>query len=176
MKKQALIFNAIIIIAIIALTWLHFRSDKIAYVDTNVLMQKYEGMKLARLEYEQKAKVWQANSDTLVKEWEAELKNYEKDRAKMSAKERQLKEELLRNKQQQINNYRQATQAKAKEEEQRLTQTVINKVNEYITEYGKKHGYKYVLGANGSGNLLYADKKNDITDVILEGLNKEYKK
>lgn len=173
MKKGTLILNACIILAIIALTWLHFRSDKIAFVDTNVLMQKYEGMKLARLEFEQKSKVWQANSDTLIKEWEAELKNYEKERSQMSAKERTLKEELLRNKQQQINNYRQATQMKAKEEEQKLTQTVVNTVNEYISEYGKKHGYKYILGANGSGNLLYAEKKNDITEVILEGLNKK---
>jgi outer membrane protein len=138
-------------------------------------MQKYEGMKDARVEFEKKSKVWQANSDTLVKQWENELKNYEKERSSMSAKEKQLKEELLRSRQQQIENYRKATENKAREEEQKLTQTVLNTVNDYITEYGKKHGYKYILGANGSGNILYAAKKNEITEIILEGLNKEYK-
>jgi outer membrane protein len=176
MKKATLIFNILVILAIATLTWLHFRADKIAYVDTNVLMQKYEGMKKARAEYEVKAKQWQANSDTLMKEFEAELKNYEKERSRMTKKEQELKEELLGNKQQQISKYRQATQMKAKEEEQKLTQTVVNTVNDYINEYGKKHGYKYILGANGSGSLLYAEKKNEITDIILEGLNKEYKK
>jgi outer membrane protein len=176
MNKATWIFNGAVVAALIVLTWLHFRSDKIAYVDTNVLMQKYEGMKQARIDFQVKAKGWQANSDTLIKQWETELKAYEKERSSMSAKEKQLKEELLRNKQMQINKYQQATQAKAKDEEQKLTQTVLNVVNDYITEYGKKRGYKYILGANGTGSILYANKKNDITETILEGLNKEFKK
>jgi len=176
MNKINLIINSVIICAILVLTWLHFRSSGIVYVDTNVLMQKYQGMKDARAEFEKKAKVWQTESDTLVKEWQNQLKAYEKERTGLTAKEKQLKEEKLRNKQQQINGYRQSTEKKAHEEEQKLTQTVINQVNDYVSEYGKKHGYKYIMGANGTGNILYADKKNDITEIILEGLNKEYKK
>ena len=176
MKKGTLIFNIVVVVALIALIWLHFRTDKIAYVDTNILMQKYEGMKQARVEFQQKSKSWQANSDTLVKQWEAELKSYEKERSSMSAKEKQLKEEILRSKQMQINKYQQATQDKAKAEEQKLTQSVLNIVNDYITEYGKKHGYKYILGANGAGSILYANRNNEITEAILEGLNKEYQK
>ncbi len=31
-----------------------------------------------------------------------------------------------------------------------------------------------MLGATGQGNLLYADQAYNITDEIIEGLNKEY--
>jgi Skp family chaperone for outer membrane proteins len=39
--------------------------------------------------------------------------------------------------------------------------------------YGKKHGYKMILIA-ANGNIAYADADMDITDKIVEELNKEY--
>ena len=50
----------------------------------------------------------------------------------MSVKERELKEELLHVRQQKINSYHQAMQKKAAEEEQRITQTQINRINDYL--------------------------------------------
>jgi outer membrane protein len=67
-------------------------------------------------------------------------------------------------------------QLKAKEEEQKMTQTVLNEVNDYLKEYGEKHNYTFILGATGVGNIVYAKKSRDITEEILNGLNKLYKK
>jgi outer membrane protein len=92
----------------------------------------------------------------------------------MTNKEKELKEELLRNKQMQINQYQEAIKLKAKDEEQLLTQTAVNAINDYIKKYGKSKGFKYVLGATGQGNILYADEAQDITEKIIEGLNKDY--
>lgn len=177
MKRINWIVNGILILGLAA-TWIYFsgRTMKVAYIDNNVLMNKLNSMKDARAEYEKKAAAWQANSDTLISEWQNELKAYEKERGKMSSKERELKEELLRNKQQQISQYRDAVQMKAKEEEQKMTQTVLNEVNDYIKEYGKSHGYTYILGATGMGNLLYASDARNITEEVVSGLNVEYKK
>ncbi|MBN1183845.1 MAG: OmpH family outer membrane protein [Bacteroidales bacterium] len=176
MKKLNLMLPWIAIAGIIV-TWIFFmgRTMKVVYVDNNVLMTKYEGMIDARKEYEKKVATWQANSDTLVSEWERELKAYEKERSGMSAKERELKEQLLSNKQQQISQYQQAVQMKAKEEEQKMTQTVLNVVNEYMIKYGKKHGYSYIMGATGMGNIVYAYEKHDITEEVLKGLNEMYR-
>jgi len=173
MKKNALSLIAIALAIVLGILFYTTR-QKIGYVDTNLLMGKYKAMDDARAEFEKKAAVWQSNTDTLLMDWQNELKNYEKERTKMTKKEKELKEELLRNKQQQINQYQEAMQMKAREEEQKLTQTVINEVNDYISEYGKKHGYDFILGATGSGNIVFASDTRDLTDVILEGLNKEY--
>ena len=176
MKKNT-IFNAIVITAILVLAFFQFvRNDKVVYIDTNVLMNEYKGMQVMKAEYQEKAAVWQSNIDTLITDWETELRSYEKERKSMTAKERQLKEELLGNRQQQINQYREAMGAKAREEEQKMTQTVLNEVNDYIKEYGKKHGYKYILGATGAGNLVYAKEAYNITEDVMVGLNKEYVK
>jgi len=165
---------AIAVIVLFALHLLHTDTGKIAYIETNALMPKYEGFKKAQLEYQKKAAVWKANSDTLVNGWQKELKAYEKERGGLSAKERELKEQLLTNKQQQISNYRNSLDKKAKEEEEKMMQAVYGEINDYVSEFGKRKGYQYILGANGSGNILYANKGKNITELVLEGLNKEY--
>lgn len=177
MKKLNLTIKIAVILAIGVLYYLHYSATpKLAYIDTNVLLSKYEGMKAAKKEYEKKAAVWQANSDTLLAGWQNELKAYEKERSSMSAKEKELKEQLLQNKQQQISGYQEAMQKKAQEEEQKITQTALNEVNDYIKEYGEKHGYSFILGANSTGNIVYANNKQNLTDIIVKGLNEEYKK
>ena len=177
MKDKRLIFNGALVLAVLILAYFQFfRSDKIVYVDTNVLMGKYQGMIDARAEFEKKAATWQANVDTLIKGFQNELKDYEKERSHMTAKEKELKEELLGNKQAQINQYREGMGKKYRDEEQKMTQSVLNMVNDYVKEFGKHKGYKYILGANGSGSLVYSQEKYNITDELLKGLNEEYKK
>lgn len=172
MKKQD-ILNVILIAALLGLGGYQLlKKEKTVYVDIGQLMQEYNGMKDARAAYEKKATQWQANADTLISQWQNELKSYEKERSSMSKKERELKEELLRNKQQQINQYQEAIKLKARDEDQAMTQNVVNAVNDYIREYGKSKGYTFILGANGSGNIAYAIESRNITKQIIEGLNK----
>jgi outer membrane protein len=92
----------------------------------------------------------------------------------MSKKEIELKEELLRNKQQQLSQYQEAMKRKAAEEDQLMTQTVMNDINAYLEDYGKEAGFTYILGAAG-GNIVYAEDAQNITEQVLNGLNTEYK-
>lgn len=177
MKKLNLMLPWIAIAAIIV-TWIFFmgRTMKVVYVDNNVLMTKYEGMIDARKEYEKKVATWQANSDTLLKQFQEEIKIYEKEMSKMSTKERQLKEQLLANKQQQISQYQEAVKLKSKEEEQKTLQTPVNEINDFLKEYGEKHRYTFIIGATNTGNLVYARESRNITKKILNRLNEAYSK
>jgi len=177
MKKVQWVINGLVLAGVIALGGYHLLvKEKTVYVNIGRLMEEYEGMKDARQEYEKLSNQWQANLDTLISDWQEELKAYEKEHSGMTKKEKELKEELLLNKQQQINQYQEAIKLKAREEEQKLTQNAVNRINDFMEEFGKKNGYSIILGADGSGNLLYADKKIDITDLVLEGLQEEYKR
>lgn len=151
-------------------------SSELVYVDVNKLMEGYERTKGAKVEFDKKANAMKANIDSLLSGWQNELKNYEKERASLTTKELKLKQELLANKQQQINSYQEAIQKQMQEEDKKVTQTVINDINDYVKEYGKQNGYKIIFGASGSGNIMYADESTDLTDEILKGLNDDYKK
>lgn len=149
-------------------------SSQLVYVDINKLMDGYKRTPIEKSKFEEKAKLMQSNVDSLVADWQNELKAYEKERSTMTKKELELKQELLGNKQQQLNNYQKAIQGKIQEEDQKASQTVINDINDYVKEYGKKHNYRIIFGASGSGNLMYANEAADLTEEVLEGLNTDY--
>jgi outer membrane protein len=173
------IFNylalAALILSIATIGILYFKPPtQLVYVDVNKLLEGYNRTKVVRAEFESKAKVLNANVDSLMTDWQKELKLYEKERSAMTAKELELKQQLLSNKQQQINNYQQAIQKQIQEEDQKATQTVINDINDYVKEFGKRNGYDIIFGASGSGNIMYADKGADLTEQVLEGLNNDF--
>lgn len=175
MYKIQFTLTLIAIVAIAVIFYLHFASEKIAYVDSTKLVNSYQGMVDARAMYQQKSAVWKANIDTLASEVQKAIKDYEKEKGKMTAKEKEVTQELIRTKQKQLNDYQKALSEKAALEDNQLTSKVLNEVNAFIKSYGDQYGYKIILVATQYGNIAYAEEGLDITDVILEGLNKEYK-
>ncbi len=174
MKKLPILLAAVAVVLSGFALYSSKNASELVYVDVNKLLEGYKRTKIVRAEFEVKAKTMSANVDSLMVDWQNELKNYEKERSKMSKKEIELKQQLLGNKQQQLNNYQQAIQKQIQEEDKKVTQTVINDINDYVTEYGKKHKHKIIFGASGGGNIMYADDATNLTETILEGLNKEF--
>lgn len=174
MKKLPIILATAAILFSAVSMYFSMNSSELVYVDVNKLLDGYGRTKVEREKFQIKAKTLSANVDSLVVDWQLELKKYEKEHSKMTSKEKELQQELLSNKQQQINNYQQAIQKQIQEEDKKSTQTVINDINDYVKDYGKTHNHKIIFGASGAGNIMYADKTTDLTETVLEGLNKEY--
>ncbi|HTF81307.1 MAG TPA: OmpH family outer membrane protein, partial [Cytophagales bacterium] len=74
-----------------------------------------------------------------------------------------------------LDKYSEVVEGKISEEDQKLTQGVVNQVNTFITEYGKKNGYSIIYGTNLSGNIIYGADAYDLTNEILTELNNQYK-
>lgn len=173
-SKLATPLSILALIASLASLFISQSKSELVYVDVNKLLQSYDRTKVDREAFNKKTAVMRSNVDSLMTDWQDELKSYEKERTSMTKKELALKQELLQNKQQQINNYQQAVQKQIQEEDQKMTQTVVNDINAYVKEYGKNHGHRIIFGAQGNGNIMYAKEGIDLTDKILEGLNKQY--
>lgn len=164
-----------LILLIMFLCYFFFiRKDTIAYVDSAKLVNGYQGMIDARQVYQKKAAGWQANIDTLSKEVQQRITAYEKESLKMSRNERDLSRELIRTKEQQLQEYSEAMNAQAQQEDAKMTSDVISQMNAFIKKYGKANNYTIILAAV-NGNVVYAEDAIDLTDEILDGLNKEYK-
>jgi len=167
------ILGLVVGIAAILIAFSTTGSPKIAYIKSDELLQKYQGMIDAKAKFEDKAKDWQANTDTLKAEFEASLKAYEKATATLSPNERAAKEKELRAKQEEYGKYSQAINQQAEQEDKKLTEGVLAQVNAYLKVYGQKHGYDIILGANG-GTVVHGSDTYDITDEVLVELNKQY--
>lgn len=175
-SNLAILLSFVTLLCVIVTFFYLKSSSELVYVDVNKLIDGYSRTKVAKADFEKKATTLKANVDSLLTDWQKELQNYEKERASLSVKELELKQQLLGNKQQQINGYQEAIQKQIQEEDKKTTQTVINDINDYIKEYGKKKGYKIIFGASGGGNIMYADEATDLTADVLKGLNADYDK
>lgn len=64
------------------------------------------------------------------------------------------------------------------EENAKLSETYNNQIfaqiNQYVKDYGKIHGYLYIYGTTGEGNIMYADDICDITPQVIEYINNRY--
>ena len=174
MNKLSLPIALVALIICVISFFYHQPSSDLVYVDVNKLMDGYERTPIERAKLDEKIKGLESNVDSLIVDWQKEIKVYEKERSSMTEREIALKQELLENRQQQINNYREAVGKQIQEEDQKASQTVINDINDYIEEFGKENDYAIIFGASGGGNILYADDASDLTQEVLEGLNKEF--
>lgn len=52
---------------------------------------------------------------------------------------------------------------------------IYKQINQYVKEYGELNHYSLILGANGSGNVMYADSTMNITSNLIDFINKKYK-
>ncbi len=77
---------------------------------------------------------------------------------------------------QEINNISRSHIKKMDEDRVRKMQGVYDKINVYISEFGKKQGYSIIFGTVQGGNILFGDGgSSDITQPVLDGLNERYK-
>jgi outer membrane protein len=91
------------------------------------------------------------------------------------AKKKEM-QDMLSARNQEVNNFKQANTRKMEELRQKNMQGVFDKVNVYLSEYGKKHHYTIIFGTMAGGNIIYADdRKVDITEDVVKGLNERYK-
>ena len=52
---------------------------------------------------------------------------------------------------------------------------IWKQVNQYMKDFGVENNYTYILGAEGSWQLMYAKENNNITKEVVEFINKKYK-
>lgn len=133
--------------------------NKTAYIISDTLVEEYQGMKDAKIAFQQKQMTWQANIDSLQSQNQKALKT--------DPKKAQL---YLQN----VNKYRTQIQTLSQEEDQKMTQVVLGQINTFTELYGKKHDYDLILGTTSDGSILYGSNRLDITDQLLEALNHYY--
>ena len=174
MKKLEWLLLIGIVISI-ALGILNFTSEtKVAYVRTGDLLEQYTGMEEAVQQYETQISDWQSRLDSIQKELHLEITNFKADSLQYSRKEKIARKEQIRAMQYEYQQLNYQINEKAKAEDQKIMQSILNQINSFIYEYGEKNGYDIIHGTLETGNVIYGKDKLDITDEIVYELNKSY--
>jgi len=151
-------------------------TEKVAYVESSKLLDGYKGMQDARKAFEAKAKRWEAQNKTMVQGFQNAVQQYQKQAESLTAEQRAATEQKLQAQQQEVGMGQQKLQQQAQEEEAKMTQDVLGRLNKQIEKYGKANGYRLILIAAPSGTIAYGRKDLDITPQVLKYLNSEYSK
>lgn len=56
----------------------------------------------------------------------------------------------------------------------KFDQQINIQLSQYVQDYGNQHNYSYIIGANGSGTIMYVKENKDITDEVIEFINNRY--
>ncbi|MEM9859487.1 MAG: OmpH family outer membrane protein [Bacteroidota bacterium] len=152
-----------------------FNQKKIAFVRSQDIIYKYEGTVEAMAKFNNQKQQWQANVDTLKFDFQRAVNRYNQEYAALSVSERQQREEGLSQQERQFQNYAGAINDKIQAADEEMMQASLNQINAFVEEYSQSHGYDIILGTTLSGSVLYGDEGLDITDQLLEALNKNYR-
>ena len=172
MKLSALLTTIAASVLILAgFVYTNLRVPKIAFVRSIVVLEKYHGMIEAKQLVAQNIANGKTYLDSLENQLES-ISNQIKD-AKGAAREELLKEyELAQSKLRLDMN---KIEERVSSQDDMLTTGVVNQINDKIKVYAENKGYDLVIGVTLSGNVLYGSKAKDITDEVVEFLNKDYK-
>jgi len=153
-----------------------FAEQRIGYIDSDRIINEYEEAKQAKLQIEKEIQRWKYQLDSLKQEYIKKREEYESQEPMLSDQAKlQRQRELTALKQKYENFAREVWGDKGKIEQKNreLFDPIIKKITEKIEKVAKELGYSIILDVS-SGVILYAQKEDDITDRVIEELNKAY--
>jgi outer membrane protein len=149
--------------------------QKFGYIDRSEVINNYEKKMAIEERFEIKNTQFINRRDSLIRQYESERQLAGQKARSMSpaqvqelSLEFQQKEVLLG---QQI----QAEQQELQQAFDAEIDSVIKQVKEYVIKYGKDHNYTFIFGTSDATNtVMYGSEAKDISQIILEQLNKDY--
>lgn len=150
---------------------------KVAYVDTDSVLAKYEMAK----DMEESLKAYQkkVENEFAAKQnkFENDYANYMKNGANLTLTQQKQTEKELQQRGNELQQLQPKLMAQLQERQATDNKKLLDAVYAFIKDYNKKHqNFDIILAKSYIGSpVLYIDKGMDLTDVIIKGLNEEYK-
>jgi outer membrane protein len=191
-NNTSLIWNIVLSLAVAVLFFLHFSGKpsadsgsvadgnvvagrKTVYVQVDSLLKNYEFFKDTRKELENKNFQLENELNTKGRSLQNEVAFFQQKAQTMTPEQARSTEAQLMKKQQDLMAYRDQSAQALGQEEAKKNEELYKNIRSYIDKYNKENGYEFVLGYSLGGGILFANPSLDVTQKILDGLNKEYK-
>ena len=163
----------LLLIALAIVTLQSCKQEKTAYINNTKVVSDYKEMKDAEAKWTKKNDELRAELQQKAIAFQKEVQEFEAKRASLSKNKFEELASSLQAKQQGLQREQQTKVKEIQEQSGAEIDTIVEKVKKFIKEYGKKNGYTYIYGDTETSNILYGKEELDITDKVLEALNKE---
>ncbi len=149
-------------------------SGKVAIIDTEIIINRYQGAHEARKAFQATSDAWQRNVDTLRNELMRIVHEFETLPAGASTR---VKDSLRREadaQQQRLSSYTEAVQSKAQQEQMTLTDGIVTQIRTAAAAVAAEQGIAVVLAEGADSPVIYGDKAIDLTQDVLAELDKRF--
>lgn len=149
---------------------------RIAFVNSDLLLEKYLLVEKLAKQLEQESRRKDADFSARQQEFESEAAYFQESMAKQSLNEQSAQRiyEQLMAKQQELYQLQEQYTAELAQKEFQINVTLLDSVKNYLDRMNGTEKYDYILNYNAAGSILKANNAFDITELVLEGLNREY--
>jgi Skp family chaperone for outer membrane proteins len=168
--KAIKLFAAVMLIFCISIPVM---AQKLAYVHSQKVLAEFAEYKDVQNKLAQIQNQYQAEYDQLVKEYTQQVEEIESQSLLLSPEKKAEKERLAQQKALEIEKYKYeklGPQGEIYKKQAELGQPVLDKINKVIQDIGEAEGYDFVF--DGATGLLWAKAEHDITQQVLDELNK----
>ncbi len=194
MKKLSIVLFVVMFLAIIGLYFLHFTGNKkkgepvnvtsttiplqgIAYVNIDSVIYKFDMFFDRRDELLAKQKSAEAELNSKGSAYEKAGKDYQDkvNKGLITRATAAQMEQALVQQQQELVNLRDKLQSNLMEEEQVMNRQILEYITKYLEANKAEYNYQLILGKSFGSVILYSDSTMDITQRVVDELNKKYK-
>ncbi len=151
------------------------KSVKIAYVDVDSIQDKYKYFTEKRDELKKKAESMEGTLQSKKMEFQKMYETAQNNAPTMTDNEMEATQIKLQNKQMELQNFEANFSDQLDRETADFNEAFLKRLEDYIQKINADKKYTFVLTySRNSASLLYTDKTYDITNAVIQGLNKEY--
>ena len=156
---------------------LHFldRPPKIAYAETSALMSQFNVAIKARKQFEELSRDWDKNIQALNDSLNSAMERLKQEYEKASAGKKDELRAMLQKRNDDLQKYTNAVKKMSEAKEKELMGPVLSQMNGFMKTWGRQHGYAFIFGTTGGGNILQADADLDVTAELLKDMNEYYR-
>ena len=150
--------------------------QKIAFVDNGEVINAYQEKIDIEDKFKLKDEEFKKHADSVGQAFQVEAQAFQTNAAKLSQQKQQEQYQILGQKQQMLQQQLQMEQQKLTQEFNVEIDSVLSHMKTFVSDYGKKNGYTFILGKNEAGSVMFGDETKNITKEIIEAINSNYKK
>lgn len=150
------------------------QEGKIGYVDSMRLRTEFKEFQDAQAEFDKDVEVWQQEIGDLERTIDSLKEDLERTKLLLSQAKRKEKEENVENQEmeyQRLTNDVFGPGGRAEARNAELTRPILEKINQVLEKIAVEENYVMIFDSV-NGNIAYAKTGLDLTDLVLEELNR----
>jgi outer membrane protein len=191
MKNLSIALFVVLFLAIIGLYFLHFTGNKksntsettavapvggIAYINIDTVIFKFDMFTDRRNDLLSKQKSAEAELNSKGSQYEKGVRDYQDkvNKGLITRATAAQMEQTLTQQQQELVSLRDKLQSNLMEEEQVMNRQILEYITTFLEANKSEYNYQFILGKSFGSVVLYSDSALDITQKVLDAINKKY--